>query len=374
MVDESMDATQGEVAQLAREVGMELLAPAAHTAEHQGHVPQEVWTTLLDTGLAVPVPEELGGAGVGESVTLMTALENLAYGDAGITLAAFTSGAAALLIARHGGPDHNDMVQRVVSDPRARASVALYESGGRDATDLGTSIAVSGERVRVRGVKVGVPFVAEADPFVVVGADAATGSLRAVMVPADTDGVAVHPYPGVLGLAATTPGRVGFDAVVPSDNLLGSSEDAETLLNTVGQIRLAVAAIALGTAQRAIDYAADYANQRMAFGQPIAAFQGVSFPLAEAQMRIDASRLEVAAVAASLDAGDLTLATDLVTGVGSATAYATGVAAEATRTAVQTLGGHGFITEHPVELWYRSASTLSVLDCDSLRAPFQPAL
>jgi alkylation response protein AidB-like acyl-CoA dehydrogenase len=375
MVDKELESTRREVAALARRVGVEVLAPAGRTADQEGRVPDHVWKTLLETGLTVPVPEELGGAGVEDTVTLMLALENLAFGDPGITLAAFTSGAAALLIARHAASEEGDIVQRLTSISDARATVALYESGGRGGTEFATSVAaLSNGRVRIRGTKVGVPLAGQADPIVVIGADAATGQVRAAIVPAGTAGVVVHPYPGALGLAATASGTVTFNATVPSANLLGCSDDAETLLNTVGQIRLAVAAIALGAAQRAIEYAAAYATERVAFGQAIAAFQGVSFPLAEAQIRIEAARLEVATLAAGLDAPDFTLATDLAAAVGSAITYATGVAAEATRTAVQTLGGHGFITEHPVELWYRAASTLSTLDCDLVRSPFQPAL
>ena len=114
-----------------------------------------------------------------------------------------------------------------------------------------------------------------------------------------------------------------------------------------------------------------YARDRIAFGKPIAAFQGVSFLLAEAKMRTDAARLEIADVAARLDAGDVERGSALVTG---ALAYAASVATQATRDAVQVLGGHGFITDHPVELWYRSAGALSVLDLDPLSSMFEPAL
>lgn len=374
MVDEEQEATRREVADLARTVGLEVLSPAARSAEDERRIPDRVWQTLLETGLTVPVPEELGGAGVDDTVTLMVVLENLAFGDPAITWAAFTSGAAALLIARHAADDHSGLVARLASASQARASVALYEPHGRGANELSTSVAVVDDKVRVRGTKVGVPLAGQAELFVVVGVDAATGQVRAAIVPADAAGVEVHTYPDTLGLAASGSGSVTFDCTVPAVNVLGSADDSETLLNTVGQIRLAVAAIALGSAQRAIEYAAAYATQRVAFGQPIAAFQGVSFPLAESQMRIDAARLEVEALAGEFDAANFNLATDVASLVGSAITYATAVAVEATRTAVQTLGGHGFITEHPVELWYRSTSMLSTLDCDLTRSPFAPAL
>lgn len=330
---------------------------------------------MLGTGLTVPVPEELGGSGVGDAATLMVVLEHLAAGDAGITFAAFCSGAAAMLIARHGEGKHADTVARLTTDPNARATAALYEPHGRGAAEFTTTIAVTEDgQVRVKGRKVGVAFAAEADPFVVVGTDVTTGGPRAVVVPRDTAGISVQPYPGMLGLAATAAGAVDFDATVPAKNVLGSVEDSEALCATIATLRLSVAAIAIGTAQRAVEYAAEYAAERIAFGKPIAAFQGVSFPLAEAQMRVDAARLEIAEVAAALDGAESSAAVDVVGGIGRTLSYATEVAVDATRTAVQTLGGHGYIAEHPVELWYRSTTALSILDTDPLLSSFRAAL
>jgi len=354
---------QLEVAELARELGVEVLAPAAREAEAARAVPENVWKTLFATGLTVPVPEELGGSGIGDTATLMIALENLAYGDPGITLAAFSSGAAALLLARHGGSDHAALVRSLITEPGTRAAVALYEPQGRGASEFATTIEVTGDEVRVRGRKVAVAFGAEADPLIVVGVEQSAGGVRAVLVPRTAPGLTVTPHGGSLALEAMAPATVAFDTAVPVSNLL----DASGLLNTIGRIRLAVAAIAVGTGQRAVDYAAQYATERVAFGRPIASFQGVSFPLAEAQMRMAESRLEIAESAARLD-------DDAAEDVSRAVGYAGEVAAEATRAAVQTLGGHGFIAEHPVELWYRSAAALSTLDFDPVCSSFQAAL
>ena len=120
-----------------------------------------------------------------------------------------------------------------------------------------------------------------------------------------------------------------------------------------------------------MDYASKYATERIAFGKPIAACQGVSFPLAEAPMRLAALRVEIGVVASRLDADDFQDHSDAVT---AAVAYAADVAPEAARTGVQTLGGHGFIKDHPVEIWYRSCAALSALDFDPLATVFTAAL
>jgi alkylation response protein AidB-like acyl-CoA dehydrogenase len=375
MTNLDLNDEQRAVAELARAIGTEALWPVARQADDSGAVPDVVWQRLFDTGLTVPVPEELGGSGIGDAATWMIALENLAYGDAGITLAATSIGNAALLLARHGGAEHEATLRQLVSDAAACTVVALYEPQGRGGAEFATTIAVADDgSARVSGHKVGVPFAATAQRFLVVGVDAATGQPSAVLVGRETAGVSVHPYGPTLGLGAAAWGSVEFDVVLPPGGVLCSSDDSDGVLTTLGVIRLSVGAIALGIAQRALDYASQYARERVAFGKPIAAFQGVSFPLAESRMRIDAARLEIAELAAILDTRDTGCAADHVSEISRAVVYATDVASSTTRAAVQTLGGHGYITEHPAELWYRNAATLSTLDADPLLSAFQPAL
>jgi alkylation response protein AidB-like acyl-CoA dehydrogenase len=369
-----LDDEQRAVAELARAIGTEVLWPVARNAD-SGGVPDTVWQVLFDTGLTVPVPEELGGSGIGDAATWMIALENLAYGDAGITLAAISTGNAALLLARHGGAEHKETLRQLTSDAGARTVVALYEPQGRGGEEFATTIAVAEDgSVRVTGQKVGVPFVATAQQFVVVGVDTATGRPSAALVGRETAGLSVRSYGPTLGLGASAWGSVEFDVALPPGSTLCSTDDIDTLLTTLGVVRLSVGAIAVGVAQRAVDYAAQYARERVAFGKPIAAFQGVSFPLAEARMRIEAARLEIAELARFLDTNEEANAADVVSKISRAVAYATDVASSATRSAMQTLGGHGYITEHPTELWYRNAATLSTLDTDPLLSTFQAAL
>lgn len=368
----NLDRPEGhpEIVELARELASEVLAPAARTAEQQRAIPEEVWTTLFGTGLAVPVPEELGGDGVLGTLAETAAVEQLAHGDPAITVGAFWSGAAALLLSRHGSPGQSDIVRGI--DASWRGSVALYEGYGRAPAEYTTTVESAGGTVRVRGRKVAVPFATQAADVIVIGVDPAGGGLRAAVVPATAPGLLVTPDAPGLALDAVPTATVDLDVELDAAAVLGAgSADPVALAGSVERIRLIVASALVGTAARATEYAAVYARDRIAFGKPIAAFQGVSFLLAEAKMRTDAARLEIADVAARLDAGDVERGSALVTG---ALAYAASVATQATRDAVQVLGGHGFITDHPVELWYRSAGALSVLDLDPLSSMFEPAL
>jgi len=373
VLDLHPDEELTEIGALARSIGSELLAPSARDAERDRAVPPDVWHKLFETGLTVPGPEEHGGGGVPEPLTLLPAVENLAHGDPGIALAAFWNGAAALLIAEHGTLEQQQVLSRLATDPGVRSAVALYEGYGRGPAEYATTITVDGDRVRLVGTKRAVAFAASAELYVVAGVDAASGAQRAVVVPAGTGGVTVADDAGRAGriaLDAAQAADVVFDAELPASALLGGS-DAGTLTATVQRLRLLTASAAIGTAVRATEYAAQYATTRIAFGQPIAAFQGVAFPLAESLIRIEAARLELAEATLVLledPTGDHEAL------VAQAVAYALSVGTQSTRQAVQTLGGHGFIKDHPVELWYRCAAALSALDLDTSRAPFTAAL
>lgn len=360
------------VAETCRSIAMEVIAPAARQAEADHAVPSSVWKAILGTGLSVPVAEDLGGDGVPDALTQMIAIENLAYGDPGITLAAVWHGAVAYAVGQHGAATHRALLSTLMSDAGARAGLALYEGFGRGPAELQTTIEVADGNLIVRGRKAWVPFAGEAVAYLVVGVDPVTRDLRLATVPGTTTGIKVSRPTGSLALDATAAGSVDFDVTVAGDNLVGGADaNPLTIAATIHRLRLIVAAVELGAAQRAIDYAAKYAVDRIAFGHPIAGFQGVSFPLAESQMQLAALRMEIADVASRLDTEAFA---DLSEPVRAAISYAGEVASEASRTAVQTLGGHGFIKDHPVEIWYRSCAALSALDFDPTASAFVAAL
>lgn len=373
MLNLQLTDEQLAVRELTRELGLNVLAPAAREAEADGDVPAHVWKTLLDTGLTSPLVELHGGGGIPDAVTHVVAAEGLAYGDPGIAAAAVWSGAAATIAGLCGTDAQSAAAAEHASDPDRRGSVALYEGFGRSPRQLATTIAATGDGTwRVSGRKVGVAFAAAADPIVVVGVDPTDGRLRAAAIGHHPDGVHIESSAGGLALDAAATATVTFDATIADSDLVGGAQaDQAVLLAAVQRIRLSTAAVAIGTASRAIDYAAQYANERVAFGRPIAAFQGVSFPLAEAFTRIAAARFEIVAAAEQLDRDTAGEHDERVT---RAVNYASVVATETTRDALQTLGGHGFITDHPVEMWYRSAAALAALDFDPLCSAFEPAL
>jgi alkylation response protein AidB-like acyl-CoA dehydrogenase len=366
VTDLGLDEEQRAVVELARRIGLEVLDPAAREADRTGQVPEKVWRTLLDTGLVTTVPARFGGGGLAGTYTWLVGVEELAYGDPGITAAAVWQAAAALLITLSGTEEQAvALLPALGGDPDLYSGVALYEGFGRAPSEFATVLRREGERWRLAGRKAAVPFARRPDLLIVVGVDPDVGCLRAAVVDSDWAGSArFEGSSGRLGLGAAVCSSVSVDGLVDGSSLLGGPDgDPAALGDGVGRVRLAVAACAVGAARRAVDYAAAYATERVAFARPIAAFQGVSFLLAEAQIRLGAVRAEVADVASRLD-GKRSSGVEMQ--VTRAVNHAGQVSTSVTRDALQVMGGHGFISDHPVERWYRAAATLAALDFDPL--------
>ncbi|MEV8539636.1 acyl-CoA dehydrogenase family protein [Streptomyces sp. NPDC051572] len=374
--DLSSSEEQDAVRELVRSLADDVVSPAAQEAETARGVGDALWRTLLSTGLTAPVAPEQGGGGVPDETSRLLAVEGLGFGDAAIAASAFWSGDAALLIGRCGTVEQRDaLLPAFVTDTKLRAAIAMHEGFGRAPSEYRTAVQAEGERWRVQGRKTGVPLTVGGGPLVVVGTDpSAGGRLRAVVIPPDDGqgGVTVTASGPHLGLDAAAMSVIDLDVTVDGRYLLGGPEaDDAPLAHAVSRARLTTAALAIGCAQRACEYASRYATGRTAFERPISAFQGVAFLMADARMRIDAARLQVWQAAAGLET---TEAAGGERAVSHAVAYATSSASEVTRDCVQVLGGHGFLADHPVERWYRATASLATLDFDPTCLAFAPAL
>jgi acyl-CoA dehydrogenase len=177
---------------------------------------------------------------------------------------------------------------------------------------------------------------------------------------------------GNEGLAAAVVGPASFEEVKPEDKL-GLEAAPTSVVRFEGQgdvlppgpeltravlwSKLLTGAIAIGCARASLEYAAQYATEREAFGKPIGAFQAISFRIADMAIEIDAARLALWRAAWKLDGGAATLAD-----IAEANGHALLTAVRCGDDGVQVLGGHGYIRDHPVEKWFRDAVTLSVFD------------
>lgn len=338
----------------------EQIRPRAADAEIAMQPDSGLPEALRRIGVAPAIAEEYGGQGeLGPDDVLLVA-ESLAYGDPGIAFELLATQQAAMVIAATGSAE-----QRSAYLPRLAtgetASVLYYEGFGRGPSELEATATADGDGWLLEGRKIGVVRPSDTDLAVVVTRD---GSF--VLERAEIEGLSVwrdDQASGKLGAKAARTGVVDLAAVrVPAFRRLGA--DPLATARSVAQMRLQLAALVLGGVRASLDYARAYADQRVAFGQPIIDYQGVAFPLADATIGVEANRLNL--LATVLDVATLEDHELLERRTTLAINRTFKMALDATRVGINSLGGHGFLMDHPVERWYRAVITLGAFDFDAL--------
>jgi alkylation response protein AidB-like acyl-CoA dehydrogenase len=324
----------------------EVLRPSARECESARKTSDDISRQAHEIGVTAPLDEDLGGAGLFDTVTHCMVAEELAWGDPGIAFSLIGSGLAAAVIGLAGSDAQKKARLPLFSeDTPAATFVALGEKiAAGDLESLETTI----DGDKVSGTKYGVLNAPDAALGVVVGRS--NDGLAAVIVD-EASGIEVLKTEDKLGLEAAQTSVVRFDAA--GDGLKSGPELTHALL----RVKLMTGAIALGCARASLEYASQYAIEREAFGKPIGAFQGISFKIADMAIEVDAARLTVWRAAWKIDRGEGTLSD-----VAEANGQALAAAVRCGDDGVQVLGGHGYIRDHPVEKWFRDAVTLSVFD------------
>jgi len=183
------------------------------------------------------------------------------------------------------------------------------------------------------------------------------GSGQGFIVEKGTKGLEIGEREKNMGVKALATYEVSLkNCRVPKENRLGGEKgcDFNRLMN---RSRVALSAMAVGVAKAAFEYSRDYAKERVAFGEPIASRQTIAFMLAEMAIEIDATRLMTWEAAWKLDRKEeATKEASLVK------SYADDMALMVTDRGVQILGGHGYVREHPVELWLRNGRGFITFD------------
>jgi alkylation response protein AidB-like acyl-CoA dehydrogenase len=342
-----------------REYAEQVLRPVARECDEAAEIPAELLDQTWELGLvSTQLPEAHGGGGEERSpVTNAIVLEELAWGDATLALAAVASSGFAYAVADHGTDEQKaEYLPLFCGEKYHAASLAWIEPGPVFEPLIPRTVAEpKGEGFVLSGAKSFVPMGDRASHFLVVCRN--NGGLDAFIVPRDAEGLSVSEVEKNLGLKALPTVGLELERVeVPAAARLGGSAgcDVRHLLNGS---RAALSAILTGVARAAVEYAVPYAKDREAFDQAIAQKQGIAFKLAEMHIETECMRWLTWKVASKLEQGlDATRSAHL------ARDYAAKSGMFVTDEGVQVLGGHGFIREHPVEMWYRNARTLGVLE------------
>ncbi|HZA39085.1 MAG TPA: acyl-CoA dehydrogenase family protein [Actinomycetota bacterium] len=324
---------------------VDLIRREARAAESARRTGDDIALQIHGIGVTAPVAEEYGGGGTFDAVTYCIAAEELAWGNPGIAWSTLGSGMAAIVIGLAGTDEQKRRyLPRFCADDPVPTFVAIGEKvAAGDLAALDTKVS-SGT---VSGEKYGV-LNAEDAPFGVVVGRGPNGLAAAVVEGGTYEVLAPEDK---MGLEAAPTSIVRFDG--PGDELPPGPDLERAIL----WAKLATGAVAVGCARASLEYASEYATEREAFGKPIGAFQAVSFKVADMAIIVEAARTALWRAAWNLDRGQAT-----ASGIAEATGQALSAAIQCGDDGVQVLGGHGYIQDHPVEMWFRDAVTLSVFD------------
>ncbi len=350
---------------LAREFAEKEIRPRAAEYDENSTHPADVIGKAHEVGLMnVHVPEEYGGLGL-PSFEGMLIGEELSWGCAGmaVSITCNTLGAGPVLVA--GTDDQKrQWLSPLIEEPILCAFALSEPDAGSDAARIKTTATRAGDEYVLNGSKMFISNAAHAAWSVVFAStDRSKGhrGLSAFIVPMDAEGVTIEKHLDKMGQRSTDTSAFAMnDVKVPAANLLGGEGDGfKIAMQTLDLTRPGTAAGAVGVAQAAMDYAVEYAKERVTFDVPIAMHQGVSFMVADMATEIQAARLLVWQASWMIDNGygrKSTLYSSF------AKRFAADTAMKVTTDAVQIFGGYGYIKEYPVEKLMRDAKLYQIYE------------
>ena len=346
---------------VVRDFARHEIAPHADRWDRDHEFPVEAVRAMGELGLfGLPLPARYGGSDA-DFTTLCVAIEELARVDSSI---AITLEAAVVLgavpIATFGTDEQCAEWLPDLCAGRALAGFGLTEpDAGSDAGATRTRAERDGDDWVIDGAKAfitnsGTPITS----LVTVTARTGPGQeITSIIVPAGAPGFVVEPPYRKMGWHASDTHALRFESCrVPVANTLGpEGAGYRQFLATLDDGRVAIAALAVGLAQSCLEQSVEYAGQRVAFGSPIGANQGIAFRCADLAVMVENARLLTYKAAWLKDMGR-----PFKQAAAMAKLYATEAAVDATRHATQIFGGAGFVDETPVSRHYRDAKVLEI--------------
>ena len=317
---------------------------------------------MVDAGIyAIPIPAEYGGAGF-DFLTGIMVIHEVAKGSASAALNLDCFWLVYDILMRYGTLEQKAKYLPMAREGK-RIGFALTEStAGSDATAIRATAApaegggwiLTGEKAWITNMEADYSIIfAKTDPT--LGAK----GISAFLVPKDSEGFHVGSHEDKMGLRGTTTGDLSFDHVyLPPESLLGKEgQGFQIAMSALDGARISISAVSTGLAHHAMELAGIYANERIAFKQPISAFEGIQFKFADMSSRIramelmiyDAARMKDQGIRNSLEAAQTKLL---------CSTWATQIALEA----MQIMGANGCSKEYHVERFVRDAKMIEVAE------------
>lgn len=352
---------------VAKDLAEKRFRPVSAHYDETGEFPwPEVEAMAAADLFRVFIPEDYGGMAGGTPIMNMCIVtEELSKVDGAIALAFAATGLGTFPILISGSEEQKQRWLPDIADGKKLAAFALTEANaGSDAAGMQTRAVEDGDYYIINGTKQWITNGGEAEiysVFAVTDPDRGARGISCFVVEKGTEGFSFGKKENKMGIRASATRELIFqDCRVPKENMLGRRGSGFfTAMKTFDQSRPGVAAQAVGIAAGALELAVNYSRERVQFGQPISAFQGIRFMLADMAMKLESARALVYSVARWIDSNP----NEKVTAYSAmAKCWASDVAMEVTTNAVQIFGGYGYMKEYPVEKMMRDAKITQIYE------------
>lgn len=329
-----------------------------------GEFPREILKKMGHLGLmGITVPEKYGGSSM-DFVSYISVIHELSKVSAvvGVILSVHTSVGTNPIMYFGNDEQKERYLPKLASGEYLGAFCLTEASSGSDAGSLKTRAVKKDDHYVLSGSKMFITNGGEADVYIVFAStDPTQGTygISAFIVDKDTQGLIIGKDEQKMGLHGSRTVELSFDNMrVPIHNRLGEEgEGFKIAMANLDVGRIGIAAQALGIAEAALEAALSYAKERVQFGKPIAAQQGVGFKLADMATAVEAAKLLVYR-AAQLRAEGLPCGKE----ASMAKLFASKAAMDGSIEAVQVFGGYGYTEDYPVERYFRDAKVTEIYE------------
>jgi acyl-CoA dehydrogenase len=362
VVDFTLTDEQKALREMAHDFAENEMRPVAWEYDKDGTWPEEILKKAWELGIMNShIPEEYGGPGAAYFDGCLIE-EELGWGCSGIGTSIACNGLATAPLML-GGSDElkREYLGRLTEEPRLASFCLTEPDAGSDVSGMKTNAVRKGDKWVINGSKCFITNGGYADWYTVYAKtdkEAGHRGISAFIVPRDA-GVIVDRKEDKMGQRASNTATITFnDVEIPAENLIGEENKGFKLaMMTLDRTRPGVAAMAVGIARAAFEFATEYSKERVQFGVPIAMHQAIQFMIADMATEVEAARLLTWQGAVQLDQGKRnTLSSS------HAKRFAADTAMKVTTDAVQVYGGYGFIKEYPVEKLMRDAKIMQLYE------------
>lgn len=348
----------------ARDFAQNELLPGVIERDEEQKFPAEQIKKMGELGfMGMMVDPKYNGGGM-DSISYVLAMEEISKIDSSCSVAMSVNNSLVCWgLEKYGSEEQKQKYLTKLSTGEIIGAFCLSEpEAGSDATSQRTTAEDKGDYYLLNGTKNWITNGNSASVYIVIAQtdpEKKHKGINALIVEKDMDGFVVGKKENKLGIRGSDTHSLMFtDVKVPKENRIG--EDGfgfKFAMSTLNGGRIGIASQALGIASGAYELALQYAQERKAFGKPIAEHQAIQFKLAEMATQIEAARLLCFNAASLKDQGK-----DYVKAAAMAKVFASKVAMDVTVEAVQVHGGYGFVKEYHVERLMRDAKITQIYE------------